>query len=77
MYVFLLLIACSIILTNHQNFEIKMDNTSESNQPGSDAEADSVLQSELPRLLDEAKPESEGWQETVGKLVSQHNLRTL
>lgn len=54
-----------------------MDNTSESNQPGSDAEAGSDLQSELRRLLDEAKPESEGWQETVGKLVSQHHLRTL
>lgn len=54
-----------------------MNNTSESNQPGSDAEAGSDLQSELRRLLDEAKPESEVWQEIVGKLVSQHHLRTL
>ena len=54
-----------------------MDNTAESNQPGSDAEAGSDQHLELRRLLDEAKPESVDWQEIVGKLVSQHHLRTL
>ena len=54
-----------------------MDNTSESNQPGSDAGASTDQQSELRRLLDEAKPESEDWQEIIGKLVSLHHLRTL
>jgi hypothetical protein len=50
-----------------------MDSNAESNQPGSDADQ----QSEFRRLLDEAKPDSEDWQEIVGKLVSQHHLRTL
>jgi hypothetical protein len=54
-----------------------MDNTFECNQPGSGAEAGADQRSELRKLLQEAKPESEDWQEIVGKLVSQHHLRTL
>jgi hypothetical protein len=54
-----------------------MDNTLESNQPVSDAEAGADQQAELQKLLDDAKPESEYWQEIVGKLVSQRHLRTL
>jgi hypothetical protein len=54
-----------------------MNNTSESSHPGSVAEASTDQQSELRRLLDEAKPENEDWQEIVGKLVSLHHLRTL
>jgi hypothetical protein len=54
-----------------------MDNTTESNQPGSEARPGSDQQSELHRLLEKAKPESEDWQDSVGRLVSQHHLRTL
>ncbi len=64
-------------MITHSEFETKMDNTSESKQPGTDAGACSDQKSELRQLLNEAKPESEGWQETVGKLVSQHHFRTL